>query len=140
MGWAENRVREFRAGKPASWLERRMLERANPVHFVLAAAAGAGVAAGLWMHDLVAISGAALLALVGHVFCWTRKPGRAASDDAENSARVPRRYKLPPSRRAGLLVRALSGYGSLGRARLARQVEDHLEPGSPRDGCGRNVE
>jgi hypothetical protein len=37
MGWAENRIQEYQHGKPANWLERRMLEHANPVHFPLAA-------------------------------------------------------------------------------------------------------
>jgi hypothetical protein len=77
MGWAENRVKEYQVGKRATWLERRMLEHANPVHFPLALAASIGFAYGLWLHDWLAIVGASLLALSGHIYCWTRHEGSA---------------------------------------------------------------
>jgi hypothetical protein len=75
MGWAENRVHQYQLGKRANWLERRMLEHANPVHFPLALAASIGFAYGLWLHDWLAIVGAALLALSGHIYCWRRHEG-----------------------------------------------------------------
>lgn len=49
MGWAENRIERHHRGGAANWLERRMLEHANPVHFPMA------------------------LAVSGHVHCWTRE-------------------------------------------------------------------
>jgi hypothetical protein len=82
MGWAENRVQQFQRGKRASWLERRMLEHANPVHFPLALAASVGFAVGLWMHDWLAIVVASLLALSGHIYCWTR-PGGSVPDQSQ---------------------------------------------------------
>jgi hypothetical protein len=36
MSWAEKRIGEYKRGKMPTWLERRVLEHANPVHFVLA--------------------------------------------------------------------------------------------------------
>jgi hypothetical protein len=42
MGWAEHRIEEYQHGKPANWLERRMLEHANPVHYSMGLAAVAG--------------------------------------------------------------------------------------------------
>ncbi len=55
-----------------NWLERRMLEHANPVHFPLALAASAGLAYGLWTRSWPWILGASALALSGHAYCWTR--------------------------------------------------------------------
>ena len=71
MGWAENRIQEYRRGRPASWLERRMLEHANPVHFPLAVAASLGLAYGLWRHRWPWIISSSALALSGHMYCWT---------------------------------------------------------------------
>jgi hypothetical protein len=75
MGWAENRIRDYQQGRSASWLERRMLEHANPVHFPLALAASIGLVYGLWTHGWPWIIGSSALALAGHVYCWTRKTG-----------------------------------------------------------------
>lgn len=71
MNWAQYRIAEYRQGKSSTWLERRMLEHANPVHYPLAVAASAGMFYGLWMHDWIWIVGALALALAGHVYCWT---------------------------------------------------------------------
>ena len=73
MGWAERRIEEYQYGKPATWIERRMLEHANPVHLALGIAACVGFVYGLWTHDWPWIIGSAALALLGHVYCWTRK-------------------------------------------------------------------
>jgi hypothetical protein len=79
MGWAENRIEEYQHGRPANWLERRMLEHANPVHFPLALAATAGFVYGLWAHDWFWVAGSAALALLGHLYCWVcGKSGRPA--------------------------------------------------------------
>lgn len=72
MGWAENRIDEYHLGAPANWLERRMLEHANPVHFPLALAASLGLFYGLWTHRPGWILGSFALALAGHSYCWTR--------------------------------------------------------------------
>jgi hypothetical protein len=50
-----------------------MLEHANPVHFPVSVAATVGFVYGLWAHDWFWIIGASALALLGHVYCWTRK-------------------------------------------------------------------
>jgi hypothetical protein len=76
MSWAESRIADYQHGQPARWLERRMLEHANPVHFPLALAATIGFVYGLWVHDWLWIIGAAALGLLGHVYCWTRKNAR----------------------------------------------------------------
>lgn len=74
MGWAEYRIEEYQQGKPATWLERRMLEHANPVHFSLALIAVVGLVYGLWMHNWFWIVGSVILSLAGHVYCWVWKP------------------------------------------------------------------
>lgn len=72
MGWAENRVREYRSGDTATWLERRMLEHANPVHFPLVMTGSAGLAYGLWTHRWPWIVGSMVVAPLGQAYCWTR--------------------------------------------------------------------
>lgn len=74
MGWAAHRIEEYRHGAPATWLERRMLEHANPLHFALALIATVGFLYGLWFHEWIWIVGAAILALAGHAYCWFWKP------------------------------------------------------------------
>jgi hypothetical protein len=94
MGWSENRIEEYRQGQQATWLERRMLEHANPVHFPVALAASAGFIYGLWTHDWPWIIGSSALALLGHIYCWTRKngQGRGQSKHAESgTASLPTR-------------------------------------------------
>lgn len=75
MGWSQHRIEEFRQGQQANWLERRMLEHANPIHFPLALAASAGFICGLWLHNWLLIIGSSILAFSGHLYCWTRKYG-----------------------------------------------------------------
>ncbi len=133
MGWAEDRVTDYQCGHRATWLERRVLDHANPVHFVLALAAGAGLGVGLWRHDWLAIGCAALLAMAGHVYCWTRKPAISDRDSevpdkgAGSQRRSSRRAADSTTYRAGSLVRALSWYGSHGRARRAALGGDQRE-------------
>lgn len=79
MGWAEHRVEKYQKGEGANWLEKRMLEHANPVYFALAVAAAVCLGYGLWMHNWPAISVAALLALFGHTYCRTRYPESTGS-------------------------------------------------------------
>lgn len=86
MGWAENRVQQYQLGKRANWLERRMLEHANPVHFPLALASSVGFVFGLWMHDWLAIVGASLLGLSGHIYCWTRHDHERSAPDGPQFA------------------------------------------------------
>jgi hypothetical protein len=88
MGWAENRIQDYQSGDRASWLERRMLEHANPVHFPLALAASAGLAYGLWKRSWPWILGSSALALSGHAYCWThpaRKTYRVLACPAEDT-------------------------------------------------------
>ncbi len=68
MGWAENRIQDYWRGEAANWLERRMLEHANPVHFPLALAASIGLGYGLWRDSWPWIIGSTALALSGHVY------------------------------------------------------------------------
>lgn len=80
MGWAENRILKYQNGESATWLERRMLEHANPVHFPLAVTASLGLAYGLWRHKWSWIVGSSALALLGHAYCWTRREGHIDLD------------------------------------------------------------
>ena len=73
MGWAEKRIEEYRKGRNATWLEKRILEHANPVHFPLAIIAQASLIYGLWVHSWAFIIGAATLGFAGHLYCWMQK-------------------------------------------------------------------
>jgi hypothetical protein len=73
MSWAEHKIEQYQHGRPATWLERRMLEHANPVHFAVAWVAMVGLVYGLWTHAWIWIVGSTVLACLGHVYCWTRK-------------------------------------------------------------------
>jgi hypothetical protein len=143
MGWAEDRVEDYQSGQRATWLERRTLERANPVHFPLALAAGAVFAIGLWTHDWRAIAVAAVLALSGHVYCWTCKPAiNPFENDAPGRGDGKRRRSsqdvdVKGNFRAGSLVCALSWYGSHGRARRAALAQNQREGEASRTDSGR---
>ena len=107
MAWAEERINEYRRGSPATWLERRMLEHAHPVHFVVAWVAALGFVYGLWTHDWPWIIGSSALALLGHVYCWLIwKPA--------HDYRWPRllRGGIPFARGAEMPERSMTGSGS----------------------------
>jgi hypothetical protein len=72
MGWSDHRIQEYEIGQSSIWLKRLMLEHANPVRFSLGLVATAGFIYGLWMHEWLWIIGASALALLGHIYCWTR--------------------------------------------------------------------
>lgn len=74
MGWAEFKVKQYHHGLNASWLERRMLEHANPVHFFLAIGSIIALAYGLWTHELSWVLLSIFAAVMGHVYTWTWKP------------------------------------------------------------------
>lgn len=84
MSWASHRIEEYQQGKPSTWLERRMLEHANLLHFVVAVIAGLGFVYGVWMHDWVWIVCSSLLALSGHIYCavWIPPQSRVLSTTA----------------------------------------------------------
>ena len=73
MGWAERRVQEYKNGERATFVEKRFLEHANPVHLLLAVVGVIALVYGLWMHDLTWIIGGAFLNIVGHIYCWVQK-------------------------------------------------------------------
>lgn len=73
MGWAEKRVEEYKRGKDATWVERRMLEHANPVHLVLAIIGAGLLIYGLWVHCWALIIAGVALNLLGHLYCWLKK-------------------------------------------------------------------
>ena len=80
MGWSDHRIEEYRQGQPSTWLERRMLEHANPVHFRMALLSSAGFIYGLWTHDWLWIIGSSVLAFAGHAYCWTRATGERRNE------------------------------------------------------------
>ena len=73
MGWAEKRIEEYKQGKDATWLERRTLEHANPMHLIMAVIGAGFLISGLWIHDGALISAGVALILLGHLYCWLKK-------------------------------------------------------------------
>lgn len=70
MNWATKRIDEYRRGERSTWLERRMLEHANPIHFAVSILATASGVYGLWTHDWTFIVATLLLGLIGHGYTW----------------------------------------------------------------------
>lgn len=78
MGWANYRMDQYHQGKYATWLERRILEHANPLHFILTVIAGLGIAYGLWAHESWLIIFFACLCFLGHAYSCLWKTGQSA--------------------------------------------------------------
>ena len=73
MGWAENRIQQYGQGEHATWVERRVLEHANPLHLVLAVVSTIPLVYGLWFHNWPSIALSVLLRFFGHLYCWLQK-------------------------------------------------------------------
>jgi hypothetical protein len=73
MSWAEKRIDEYKQGKDATWLERRVLEHANPVNCIAHIIASVVGIYGLWMHDWIWIIACIVIALIGHLYVWLKK-------------------------------------------------------------------
>jgi fatty acid desaturase len=73
MSWAEKRIEEYKRGKEATWLERRMLEHANPVNCAAHIIASVAGIYGLWMQDWTWIITCIVIALIGHLYVWLKK-------------------------------------------------------------------
>jgi hypothetical protein len=73
MGWAEKRVQQYNQGQQATWIERRALEHANPVHLSLALIGLVLLIYGLWIHNWTWIIGGVILNFLGHLYCWLKK-------------------------------------------------------------------
>lgn len=73
MGWAEKKIEEYKKGKKATWIEKIMLEHANPVHFVLCIIGAIIAIYGLWTHDWLLIIAGFLFGLIGHIYCHMQK-------------------------------------------------------------------
>lgn len=73
MSWVEKKVQQYNQGQKASWLERRALEHANPVHIVLAIIGALLLIYGLWVHSWWWIGGGIILNILGHSYCWLKK-------------------------------------------------------------------
>ena len=70
MNWAEKKIEEYKKGKESTWFERRILEHANPVHFVLAVVGMIIGLYGLWLHDWTMVAIGMGLNLLGHMYTW----------------------------------------------------------------------
>lgn len=73
MSWAEKRIQQYKDGRPATFVEKRILEHANPVHLCLALIGVAAVIYGLWMHLAAWILVGVALNLLGHIYSWMQK-------------------------------------------------------------------
>lgn len=73
MGWAEKKIDEYKRGKKATWLERIMLEHANPVNFIAHIIASIPLIYGLWMHDWTWLIVGIMIPLIGHLYVWLKK-------------------------------------------------------------------
>lgn len=72
MSWSKKRIKEYQQGQDATWLERRVLEHAEPVHLTLQIISLPFLVYGLWTHDWVLIIIGIALNLVGHIYTWVK--------------------------------------------------------------------
>jgi len=72
MSWAEKRIKEYQAGREATWLERRVLEHAEPLHLTLQIISLPLLVYGVWSHDWLLISAGIALNVIGHIYTWLR--------------------------------------------------------------------
>ena len=73
MSWVTKRIQQYKNGEKATFIEKRCLEHANPVHIVLLSIGAIGIVYGLWMHDYTWIIGGLVLNGLGHIYCWIQK-------------------------------------------------------------------
>jgi len=73
MKWVEKRIQQYREGRNPNILEKLALEHGHPVNFLAHLLALAALIYGLWMQEWVWIIVAALLAIVGHLYCRLQK-------------------------------------------------------------------
>lgn len=73
MGWAEIRIQQYNQGEKPNWLERRVLEHANPVHLGLQVLGAIPLIYGLWVHNWALIAVGVLLNFIDHLYCWLKK-------------------------------------------------------------------
>ena len=69
MGWAEMRIQQYNQGEKTTWWEKRWLEHANPVNFVLHVLGAISFIYGLWIHNWKFIIVGLLLHVIGHWYC-----------------------------------------------------------------------
>ena len=73
MGWAETRIEQYKQGQKATWIERRILEHANPVHLVLQVLGAIPLIHGLWAHNWGFILLGLFINFMGHIYCSLKK-------------------------------------------------------------------
>jgi len=73
MTWADKRIREYRDGQPATFLERMVLGFANPVALPLAVIGIVILFYGLWVHAWLWITAGIIIYVAGVVFGQLRR-------------------------------------------------------------------
>lgn len=68
--WVKKKIESYRQGREATWLEKRVLEHANPVHWVLAVIGLIVIIYGLWTHAFLLIIFGIVFNIIGHVYTW----------------------------------------------------------------------
>lgn len=69
-GWPDRKLELYRHGEQAGWLDQRILEHAQPLHFILALIGFVMIVYGLWMHSWLWIVVGIILNFAGHVYTW----------------------------------------------------------------------
>lgn len=73
MTWVDKKIESYKKGKKATIIEKRMLEHAEPVHFILAIIGVGCIVYGLWLHSWSWIIMGMVLNFVGHIFSWMKR-------------------------------------------------------------------
>ncbi len=67
MRWVDKKIKQYQQGQKATWLEKRALEHAHPVHAALALVSLPLLVYGLWINSWTWIGVGLVLNCVGHL-------------------------------------------------------------------------
>ncbi len=73
MGWSDKKINDYKLGQKATWLEKLMLEHANPINLIASLLAFLIFSYGLWLNNLAYVAVAIVLGLIGHIYCWLQQ-------------------------------------------------------------------
>ncbi len=73
MRWAEKRIKQYKEGQKATYLEKLALEHGHPVNCVASIIATFFLIYGLWNQDITWIIVGVVIGIFGHFYCWVKK-------------------------------------------------------------------
>ncbi len=73
MSWVNKRIKQYNQGEKATWLEKRLLEHAEPVNLTATIISIAMLFYGLWFQNWTWIIIGFVVGFLGHLYGWFKK-------------------------------------------------------------------